>query len=146
MRDVPLCRWHLITKNVGANRKVHTRQTFITTDTAATQAPPPNTVEGKEFPPPPPCDKNVLTIVAHFFWPERFDHESVFGQDPLDGLAARRAHRPPPRRLFRYRGYSKLRAHTAIGPYGMSIPRSIGHSQGWCVSLNSSNPSMGCGV
>ena len=25
-----------------------------------------------------------------------------------------------------YRGYSKLRTHTAIRPYGRSIPRSIG--------------------
>ena len=28
----------------------------------------------------------------------------------------------------RYRGYSKSRTHTAIGPYGRSIPRSIGPS------------------
>ena len=27
-----------------------------------------------------------------------------------------------------YRGYSKLRTHTAIGPYGRSMPRSIGGS------------------
>ena len=27
-----------------------------------------------------------------------------------------------------YRGYSKLRTHTAVGPYGRSIPRSIGPS------------------
>ena len=28
----------------------------------------------------------------------------------------------------RYRGYSKLRTHPALGPYGRSIPRSIGTS------------------
>ena len=27
-----------------------------------------------------------------------------------------------------YRGYSKLRTHTALGPYGRYIPRSIGPS------------------
>ena len=27
-----------------------------------------------------------------------------------------------------YRGYSKLRTHTALGPYGRSMPRSIGPS------------------
>ena len=27
-----------------------------------------------------------------------------------------------------YRGYSKLRTHTALGPYGTSMPRSIGPS------------------
>ena len=43
---------------------------------------------------------------------------------------------PPPRQLpplprpssSRYRGYSKVRTHTAIGPYGRSVPRSIGPS------------------
>ena len=37
-----------------------------------------------------------------------------------------------------YRGYSKLRTHTALGPYGRSMPRSIGLSYGRCVSLISS--------
>ena len=49
-----------------------------------------------------------------------------------------------------YRGYSKLRTHPAIGPYGRSIPRSIGPAYGQCVSLKSSNPcttaSMSFGV
>jgi len=27
-----------------------------------------------------------------------------------------------------YRGYSKLRTHTARGPYGISLPKSIGFS------------------
>ena len=31
-------------------------------------------------------------------------------------------------RSGRYRGYSKARTHTALGPYGRSIPRSIGPS------------------
>ena len=39
-----------------------------------------------------------------------------------------------------YRGYSKLRTRTALGPYGRSMPRSIGPPQGRCVSLISSNP------
>ena len=39
-----------------------------------------------------------------------------------------------------YRGYSKLRTHTALGPYGGSMPRSIGPSYGRCVSSLSSNP------
>ena len=39
-----------------------------------------------------------------------------------------------------YRGYSKRRTLPALGPYGRSIPRNIGSSQGRCVSLNSSNP------
>ena len=39
-----------------------------------------------------------------------------------------------------YRGCSKLRTHTALGPYGSSMPRSIGPSSGRCVSLISSNP------
>jgi len=39
-----------------------------------------------------------------------------------------------------YRGYSKLRTHTAVGPYGRSMPRSIGPSYGLCVFLISSNP------
>ena len=43
----------------------------------------------------------------------------------------------------RYRGYSKLRRHTFIGPYGGSPPRSIGPSWGRCVSLNSSHPCPG---
>ena len=40
---------------------------------------------------------------------------------------------------LQYRGDSKLRTHTALGPYGRSIRRSIGPSYGWCVCLNSSN-------
>ena len=28
--------------------------------------------------------------------------------------------------LGRYRGYSKLRTHTAVGPYGRYLPRKIG--------------------
>ena len=39
-----------------------------------------------------------------------------------------------------HRGYSKSRTHTALGPYGTSVPRSIGPFQGRCVSLLSSNP------
>ena len=39
-----------------------------------------------------------------------------------------------------YRGYSKLRTHTAVGPYGSSMPGSIGPSYWLCVSLISSNP------
>jgi hypothetical protein len=40
----------------------------------------------------------------------------------------------------RYRGYSKVGTHTALGHYGRSIPRSRGLSWGRRVSLNSSNP------
>ena len=43
-------------------------------------------------------------------------------------------------RLQGYRGYSKSRMHTALGPYGRSVPRSIGPSYGRCVSLILSNP------
>ena len=39
-----------------------------------------------------------------------------------------------------YRGYSKLRTHVAVGPYGSSMPRSKGPSQGRCVPSSSSNP------
>ena len=35
------------------------------------------------------------------------------------------------------------KTHTAIGPYGRSIPMSMGPSYGRCVSLNSSHPCMG---
>ena len=42
--------------------------------------------------------------------------------------------------VLTYRGYSKLRTHTALGPYGRSIRRSIGPSLGRCVSKISSNP------
>ena len=48
----------------------------------------------------------------------------------VGGSAPGLAVTPPP-----CRGYSKLRTHPAIGPYGRSIPRSIGPSQGRCVSL-----------
>ena len=41
-----------------------------------------------------------------------------------------------------YMAYSKLRKHAALGPYSMSMPRSIGTAQGLCVSLISSNPCM----
>jgi len=41
---------------------------------------------------------------------------------------------------YGYRGYSKLRTHTALGRYSRPMPRSIGPSLGWCVSLISSNP------
>jgi len=43
-----------------------------------------------------------------------------------------------------YRGYSKLRTHTALGPYGRSIPSSIGPSYGRRVSSNLSNPCRVC--
>ena len=46
----------------------------------------------------------------------------------------------PSHRERSFRGYSKLRTHTAIGTYGSSMPRSIGPSYGRCVSLISSNP------
>ena len=39
-----------------------------------------------------------------------------------------------------YRGYSKLRTHTALGPFRRAMPRSIGPSQGRCVSFISSEP------
>ena len=42
--------------------------------------------------------------------------------------------------LSLYRGYSKLRTHTALGSFGSSMPGSIGSSQGRGVSLISSNP------
>ena len=32
-----------------------------------------------------------------------------------------------------FRGYSKLRAHTALESYGSSMPRSIGPSYGRCM-------------
>ena len=38
------------------------------------------------------------------------------------------------------RGYSKVRTHSALGPHGRSLPRSIGPSYGRCVFLISSNP------
>ena len=41
---------------------------------------------------------------------------------------------------FAYRGYSKLRTRTALGPYSRAMPRSIGPPQGRCASLISSNP------
>ena len=44
----------------------------------------------------------------------------------------------------RYRGYSKLRTHAAIGPYGRALPRIMGPSWGWCVSLFTSNPCKSC--
>ena len=37
------------------------------------------------------------------------------------------------------KGYSKLRTHTALGPYGRSMSRIKGHSYGRCVSLIASN-------
>ena len=40
----------------------------------------------------------------------------------------------------RYRGHSKLRSHTALGPYGRCMSRSVGLSSGRCVSLISCNP------
>jgi hypothetical protein len=39
-----------------------------------------------------------------------------------------------------YRGHSKLRTHTALGPYCRARLRGIGPSWGRCVSLISSNP------
>ena len=61
--------------------------------------------------------------------------------------ANRGSRRPPPPRSRlrpnRYRSYWKVRTHTAIGPYGRSIPRNVGPSSGRCVSLNSSNPTNG---
>ena len=44
--------------------------------------------------------------------------------------------RPPARG---YRGYSKLRTHTAVRPYGRASPRSIGPPWGLCASLITSN-------
>ena len=41
-----------------------------------------------------------------------------------------------------YRGYSKLRTHTALRSYGRAIPRSIGPPQGRCLFLISSSPCM----
>ena len=39
-----------------------------------------------------------------------------------------------------YRGYSKLKTRTTLGPYGRASPRRMGPSWGLCVSLNSNNP------
>ena len=44
-----------------------------------------------------------------------------------------------------YRGYSKLRARTALGSYSRAMPRSIGPPKGRCVSLIS-NKSCTVGV
>jgi hypothetical protein len=44
------------------------------------------------------------------------------------------------REACRYRGYSKLRTHTALGSYGRARPRGKGPPYGRCVSLISSNP------
>ena len=46
-------------------------------------------------------------------------------------------------RGYAYKDYLKVRTRTALGPYGRSIPRSIGPSKGWCVSLISSSPCKG---
>ena len=50
------------------------------------------------------------------------------------------------RPLKAYRGYSKLRTRTALGPYGRYMTRSIGRSYGRCVSLISSNPCSRSGL
>jgi hypothetical protein len=42
-------------------------------------------------------------------------------------------------RVGSYRGYSKSRTHTTLGPYGRSTPESIGPSNGRFVSLISRN-------
>jgi hypothetical protein len=58
----------------------------------------------------------------------------LYASLPMKGVGAYMA------AVLGYRGYSKVRTHTALGPYGSSMPRSIGPPWGRDVFLNSSNP------
>jgi len=73
--------------------------------------------------------------------PVRRERPSVgFTERPTSKFTARPALALLLTQVWLYRGDSKLRTRTALGPYGRPMPTSIGPPWGRCVSLISSNP------